>query len=122
MEMNVDELKEFIKDLMETRAVKTDMEFKLIRQELSMIASNTDVIKAETTKTNGRVTKLEIRVNELEKISDNHYFNCPNNKTLRDLQDENLSRKSVRKWLLAAIGLAGLITGLVLSLLKLFSL
>lgn len=118
--MNTDELKDFIKDLLENRSIKTDMEFKLIRQELAAIIEKTNSIKFDTSKTNGRVTVLEAKVFELEKISDNHYFNCPNNKSIRDLQDNNLGRNTIKKWLWAAITIISSCLALYFSIEKLF--
>lgn len=114
MELELNDLKEYIKQLMENRAIITDGEFKMIRMELA-------AIKALAEKTNGRVTKLEDEVYELEKVNGNHFNNCPNNKAIRELQDENLTRKSVKNWVITSVSIASGLIGLYFLIQKLFT-
>jgi len=113
--MEGNELKEFIQQLFENRSIKTDMEFKLIRQELL-------TIKEQVLKTNGRVTALEDEFYDFEKTTDNHFHICPNNAKIRDIQDTLLSRKSIRQWLIAGLGITSGAIALYFLILKLLKL
>lgn len=98
------EILEHIQLIIENKLGKLDSNLQLIVQEVAFI-------KAQTTKTNGRVTVLEDNFYDLEKISESHYGKCPNNTIIREIQDTLLSRKSIRNWLFASIGIvSGVIT------------
>lgn len=65
------------------------------RQEgnMDMINFKLDSIQEQTSRTNGRVTKLELNV--------------------RDLQDENLRVLSVKKWMYSSITVMSIVVGIL---------
>jgi len=66
-----------------------------------------------------KVEELEVRVNLVEKAELIHYTNCPLSKDVRTLLDDNLSNKSVKKFM-GAMFLGGVALGsMVVGLLKL---
>jgi len=99
-------------------------EFDLIDQKLIGLAElvnahfhNVDdrlgKIETQTTKTNGRVT-------DLEKKELTHIIDCPQAPKIRILEDNQLSNKSVKKWIITSVGVAASITGIVFIFLKIF--
>ncbi len=105
------ELLEKIQMLIENRTNKIQLSLQLIGQKV-------DFIKDQTTKTNGRVTVVEEGISELENKSEKHYFACPNNQHIRNIQDTLLSRKTIRNWLLASVGIATGILSLYFLVMK----
>jgi hypothetical protein len=69
------------------------------------------------TKVADKVDELDVRTNLLEKESISHFINCPISKDVRNLLDDNLSNKSIKKFMSAmfmgGVALGGLIIGLL---------
>ena len=117
-----DEMRELMQDILATHTAITDGKFNHIANELS-------AIKEKTTKTNGRINKMEQEtipaINErFQKIAFdkiNHVLECPQAKRVKSLEDEQLSRKTLRNFFVVTIASAAGIVTIILGLFKLFS-
>jgi len=63
-------------------------------------------IEAQTTKTNGRVTGLEMR--EIK-----HNENCPMSAKIRKIEDDQLTNNAIKKWIVGSVGIGSAIMGMV---------
>jgi len=116
MEINdLNQIMEFINERLESRWVRTDAKFEQVLAKLA-------AIETQVLKTNGRVTVLEDSFFENELKAANHFNSCPNNKAIRELQDENLTRKSVKNWIIAGISVSSGAIGLYFLIQKLLTL
>lgn len=61
-------------------------------------------IETQTTKTNGRVSSLEVKIWELEKDEVTHILNCPNVPKIEALEKENLEIRVIKKYPKLALG------------------
>lgn len=91
----------------------------VVHANLVRIEENTGRIETQTVKTNGRVTQLERDVVQMKMDETKHTSNCPNNPRIKILEDNDLSRKAIAKFLLVATTLAGIIGGLAFKLIDL---
>jgi predicted nuclease with TOPRIM domain len=102
-----DELRDMIGDILGIQAEKTEGKFNVINEKL-------DAITEQTTRTNGRVTKLENQVFQIQINELNHTKACPQNKRLEKLETESLSQSAVKKFLIGSlaiiVSLASIIT------------
>lgn len=96
--MDTNEIKTTIQEIIKGYLVQEDSKFEIINYKL-------DQINAQTTKTNGRVNKLE-------ESNLTHQFTCPLNAKVRTLEDAQLSKKAINNMLIKAIGISVSITTL----------
>lgn len=94
-----DEIREIMESYIATVTAQNDSKFDMINLKL-------DLIKEQTTKTNGRVNKLEEK-------EQNHITNCPNINKIRTLEDNQLTVKAIRKWVLVAMGVTATVISMV---------
>lgn len=94
--MEQNELLKHIELMLQNRWDKTDSRFELMLKDLNYI-------KEQTTKTNGRVSVIEAKIELLEKESDSHYHNCPLNQRMKDVEETLLKRRSIQNWIVKAI-------------------
>ena len=114
--------KAFFTQLLLTHSAEVQGKFDVINVKLESIIE-------QTTKTNGRVNKLEYKtipeINEkISKISlneINHVVNCPQLSRLKVLEDNLTSQKSIKKFLITTVTLSGIISGIIYGLIKLFT-
>ena len=85
--------REAFKEMVEVALTSLDGKFEMITYKLNEI-------KEQTTKTNGRVTKLE----EKELL---HVVNCPQSARLDKLEKTDVGNASVNKWLLRVLAVSG---------------
>lgn len=78
-------------------------------------------IREQTTKTNGRVTALELRVNEVISDGSRHVLNCPRITEIQKLEeklekfnDDNFIIKVINKWPKQVIGI--IVASVILTL------
>ena len=112
----VEDLRSIVKDILTSEHARTEAKFDLITFKL-------DQIHAETSKTNGRVTRLEQKVIDLDKEDaeqKNHVYTCPVNLRVKKLEDKNLGELSIKNWLMAAFGIAVTIIGVIITVIKLW--
>jgi len=100
------DMRSMFQDMLEISITKHDEQYKLIDYKL-------DQITLQTTKTNGRVNKLEEK--ELT-----HIITCPQNEKIRVLEDNALTNKSIRKWIVASITITAIVVTVLIEFLKLF--
>lgn len=84
----------------------------LMNAQFLNITETLERIEAQTIRTNGRVTALEKK--ELL-----HVIECPNIIKIRTLEDNQLSEKSIKKWLVSGIAITGTITAIIFVIVKL---
>lgn len=80
---------------------------------LNVIQANLVRVEGQTTKTNGRVTACEDKIETLEKDEIKHAVNCPNLLRLKTLEEAEISRKAIIRFIVGGSALAGTIGGLV---------
>lgn len=96
---------DIIKPLLATVNAYHEGDLKLINADLKRILE-------QTTKTNSRVSRSEAKIEELEKKEIAHIINCPQAKRVRSLEDNQLSQKSIKKWIVGTVGIASLLIGI----------
>jgi hypothetical protein len=96
-----EEMKEILHDYMAGIIAKNDAKFEIIDMKL-------DNIVAQTTRTNGRVTKLE-----------EHPQTCAMKDKVRMIEDKLLEQKSVNSWLIKSVGVSTGIIAILGFILKL---
>lgn len=107
------EIIEMIEEKLATKEAYNEGLFKVIDNKL-------DSIKEQTTKTNGRVTSLELSVrNDISEL-DKHKLSCPLRNEVRIIQDKQLSNETIKTFLVKlGVVIVGSITGII-TLLQLF--
>lgn len=103
--------KEEIKELLNSCILIANSEHTA---KFQVIDYKLDTILQQTTKTNGRVNKLEEK--ELT-----HVINCPLQAKVRLLEDNQLTSRAIKKWIVAGIGIASVIMTIIFSAFKLFT-
>lgn len=114
-----EEIKELISQALGGLHARTESKFDIIDLKLESILT-------QTTKHNHRMSKIEAekllqdaKIVVLEKQELLHDSNCPQKDRVRKLEDEQLSRRSIRSWVIASSILASTITGIILGIMKL---
>lgn len=112
--------------------VKSDAKFDIINNKL-------DAITEQTKKTNGRVNKLEDRlqviddgiydkledveskINTLKNNDMEHILHCPLSSKVKELEDQQISSKTMKKVIIGGITIIATIVGIILGLMKIFT-
>ena len=89
-----------------------------INGRYNVIHSNLIQIKEQTTKTNGRVTALETKLDTLEKTEIQHVINCPNTKRISELENNELGRKSIYRFIGTVAFVIFSVAGLVIAVME----
>lgn len=89
---------------------KIDSEFEVVNTRL-------DNILSQVTRTNGRVTELEKKVNELEKQDIMHVMNCPQASKIEDIRQSLLEYNFVMKYPKLTLTVLGAISLILFALL-----
>lgn len=84
---------------------------KLMNAQFINMADKLDSIEEQTKKTSGRVT-------ELEKKELLHVIQCPQTDKIRHLEDNQLTDKAIKKWMISGIVITGTISGIVFGIIK----
>ena len=94
----------------------------------NVIHANLTQIKEQTTKTNGRVSSLEKKVDSLERNDIEHLIKCPqlvrisNNETrLLSLENVNFSRKAIFKFIAGLWAVTLALVGIAITIIELTS-
>jgi hypothetical protein len=121
-----EEIREMLSSIISTQNAKTDGKFDVIKEQLQ-------TIKEQTTKTNGRVSKMEDKIETIQKdvnttfndvyekielLSKNdteHYIKCPNVTKIIALENEQRSKKAIRRFIYLAIVVLSTIAGIALA-------
>jgi hypothetical protein len=110
-------------DRAEIRQMLTDIlsgHTEEMKGRFNVIHTNLIQIKEQTTKTNGRVTSLENEMETVKREELLHVVNCPVIGRVKSLEEKELSRKAVVKFLLLIGGISGGIAGLIVGVLQIF--
>lgn len=106
--VDTDVMRQLLTDVLATHTAQIDGKFELIKQELGQI-------KEQTTKTNGRVTRLEEKT-EVLKINDiEHVTHCPHASRIQSLENSELSKKSIYKFIGVAAAAIAAIASIVIA-------
>lgn len=109
-------------DRAEIRQMLTDVLQGTINQiegKLEVIHVDLKFTKNQTVRTNGRVNELENEVGRIKMREIQHVAACPNTARLKSLEDKEISRKAVVKFLALASAVGGGVAGLVVSIMQL---
>lgn len=111
------EIRQLITDLLTVNHAKTESALDVLHYKMDTQENLLSEIKQQVTRTNGRVT-------ELEKKSETHYVSCPHapeiNKKVRAIEDNMLSTRAVKAWILGSVAVTGTIIGIVFIIVKLY--
>jgi len=66
------------------------------------------------------IDDIEKRVGEMEKIEVQHILNCPVSPKLRVLEDNMLTQKSIKRWVLLSISTTGVVMGIIWILIQIY--
>jgi hypothetical protein len=102
-----EEIKEMLSTIISTYSAKTDGKFDLIKLELQ-------VIKEQTTKTNGRVNKMEDKVEVLERDFEKD-INIIHGK-IRYLDNQETSSKAIKRFIYMSIITISTVIGIVIAI------
>lgn len=100
----------------EVRQMLTDVlrgHHEEMKGRLNVIQANLLRVEAQTTKTNGRVTIVEDKIEILEKEEIKHSVNCPNESRIKTLEEAEISRKAIIRFVVGGSALAGTIGALL---------
>lgn len=111
--MDLNEIKQIIKENFEENKTLIESQFELIDLQLKQIID-------QTTNTIGRVGKLETEIISLKENEIKHNLACPQLSKIQYLEKEIERSKNVKKFLLALLATAGGIIGLIVGLDKIF--
>lgn len=110
---------ELVQELLETRLNSLNEKLDINNKNMLEVLG---FIREQTTKTNGRVTSLELRVNEIISDGSKHVLNCPRiheieklEEKLEKFDDENFIVKVLNKWPKQVIGIV--VVTIILTLL-----
>jgi threonine aldolase len=118
--------KEMLKDAIENHsenvAERLKGEFRAIEIKMDSNKAETnlklDAIKAETSKTNGKVAEHEKLIRELLNSDSKHLAKCPNTEKIITLEKMEIGRKAISSFTWKQVTLGGIIAGLIISLLQ----
>jgi len=91
------EIRSWIEEGIEKIEVRTDNKFEIIHLKLEQILE-------QTTRHNGGLKDNRSRIEALEKGQVEHTISCPVIEKVRTLEDESLTTKSVKKFMVKTIG------------------
>lgn len=103
-----EEIREMLQGCMSGVHARTEAKFEIIEIKLNHILE-------QTTKTNGRVGVLEKDNQDFK-----HHVSSTNNydNKIRALEDNQLSQRSIKKWIAASIAITGTVMGIIFIVFK----
>ena len=66
------------------------------------------------------IEDLDDRVSNIEQTSANHLILCPNMPKIRALEDNQLSQKAIKTWVVASIASTGVVMGIIWVILQIY--
>jgi len=106
-----DEIRQMLQDVMAGHLNEINGRFNILH-------SNLVGIKDQVTIANGRTRKLEDAVTELRQSEITHVVNCPVAPRVKLLEDGEISRKSISKFIILMITMSAAIGGLIVRIMK----
>lgn len=108
-----DELRDMMESVVEKYHKFTSDPLKIINYKL-------DSIEEQTTKTNGRLTKVEEKVHGLEISDATRIQNCPQAKKIDELIESSISVRTIKNMVIRGIVIAGIFFTILFSILRVF--
>lgn len=93
-----------------------EQHYKLFDEKLNRLSEKSDQIDAKVTKTNGTVLKHTEQIFALEKNLPHTIEQCPQSATIKDLYENRITNKAMRKMIFSVITLTGIITTIIVSI------
>lgn len=116
--LSKEEIKEdIIKPLLATVGAYHEADLKLINADLKRILQQTTLHNQRMTKIEDAAKEQNIKVFELEKNDIRHETACPHVGRIRILENEHLTSKGIKKWMLTSVAI---ITGMITVLFTLY--
>ena len=84
----------------------------LMNAHFRNVQDKLEAIEKQTNKTNGRVTRTECRIEDLEKEQLLHYPNCPVEPRVRTLEENELAGDAVKKAFSRSIKITSIVLGM----------
>jgi len=106
-----DEIRQMLNDVMNSHVNEINGRFNILHHTLLGI-------KEQVTIANGRTRKLEDAVIDLREKEITHVISCPNNPRIQNLENAEISRKSVFKFVVLLATLSAAIGGLIVGIIK----
>lgn len=103
-----EEIKEILRDYVAGIIARQDAKFDIIDNKL-------DLIKEQTTKHNGRMSKIEDRQNKHEMLT-----NLITEDRIRVIEDRLLTTDSIKKWIAQSVVTTSIILSIVFSIVNYF--
>jgi hypothetical protein len=92
----------------------------LIEDRFTNLDIKLNSIHEQTSKTNGRVTNLELKTFNLEKADIQHTITCPQAPRLKTIEDKLNRSAAINMWLLRALGIAASLVGIFYAAVKIY--
>ena len=112
------EVRQMIEDVIGKNYAEIKGMLNTMSANLVRIEGITSETREHARKTNGRVTKLEEEVEELQKVNLVHVVNCPNTKKIEILEKFQTERDAVKKFAWGQVVVASAIIGFVIAVLE----
>jgi hypothetical protein len=104
-----EEIREMLTDILGGHLENIDGKFNVIDEKINSVI-------VQTTRTNGRVLKLEDKTQTLEIRDKEHIINCPIAERVKTLEDTRTGTKSIIRFIIQVITIAGIIGGILFGI------
>jgi hypothetical protein len=108
-------VRQMLTDVIAAHTEKMTGEFNLMKQDLSYI-------KIQTTKTNGQVIRNTDDIQKLKLLNKDHFLTCPNSDRIESLENIEVGRKGVWRFLVTVGSLAVGSFAIVLTIIEIMKL
>lgn len=105
------EVKEMLHEILSGYQALNESQNYIVVEKLNGINCRLDVL-------NGKTQKTIDRVIDLEKSEVLHPLTCPNLNRIRTLEDNQLSTKAIKKWIVGSIAITGGIMSILFIIFK----
>jgi len=105
------EMREMLHEILSGYQALNESQYTVMDVKLDGINKRLDTL-------NGKTQKTVERVEVLEKAEALHTVTCPNLTRIRTIEDNQLSVKSVKTWVISSVGIASLVVGIIFVIFK----
>jgi hypothetical protein len=105
------ELREIMHDIIAGYHAKVDAQGEITNERLKNIDNHLN-------KLNSEVASHEVKINEIDRKEALHVVNCPQTASIRKLEDNQLTTKAVRRWVVASIGITATVVTIIFTIFK----
>lgn len=85
--------------------IQMDTQFKLVHERLANLDGRLEKVEIQTTKTNGRVSDLEKKTNNIELKEATHILSCPNIEKINKINEDLSEYRFFKKYPKIAVGI-----------------